>query len=60
MSENIKVTVHDLKTGEQSSEEIMDDFTLVVAGTAHVTSVQWSPSGTTAVIVVEGVKARKS
>lgn len=55
----IRVTATDLETGESDTHEIWDDYCLVSAGSADVTSVATyakSDGTTTHVITVKGVR----
>lgn len=50
----IRVTVTDLATGEQESQEIRDDYVVVCAGSCHVAHTQVFPSSGTHQLTIKG------
>lgn len=53
----IRVTVTDLDTGESESKDIDNDYLLIAAGTAELTSRQVSPTTGTHQLTVKGVQS---
>ncbi len=50
----IRVTVEDLATGEKESQEIVDDYIVVCAGSCHVAHTQTYPMKGTHVLTIKG------
>jgi hypothetical protein len=51
---SIRVTVLDTESGETSTEEVENDYILVVAGTCHLANVQAYPTKGTVVLTIKG------
>lgn len=55
-SKGIKVTVEDLETGDTESVVIWDNYSLICAGSCHVTHEQLFPMSGTVQLTIKGVK----
>ena len=56
----LRITVEDLKTGETSTQEMLeDDYFILTTGRCEVAGIQTYPTKGTHVITVKGQRARR-